>query len=499
MSAAPLNVVQFSSLPTYSGASTSRLQALYADFSRQKQSNPTSYRSNVDWWRHTLETIVSEGWQGEGYSDRLVLHASPSLADIFRYEGVGKPLSLSTVVTELCDSKAYIPLQYFLTSTQSIYDHGSLPLRIASYVLGKPLWWALQQVGIVDGDQSRSESDAQKWRKVKGDYVVVDLVEKAAEAVIARQRCGEGISLADVLYSPGSFKARFKDVLPDMPLSELDIKVLVRYLERDKRVLVMDKEVIKFVDTISTEPSQVTAVDHGVLELKTAVENLQAQVDDLQKKIDERTRNASDALRQKRKQIAVSHLRSRKQLEELLSKRLGSLTTLQSTLLSVETAIGDVEIMRSFETSTATLKSILSHPSLQREKIDETMDVMAAATADAQEVDAAIRLGGDMVQAELGVDEDELEKELEQMARDAQLEQAEAEGRRKVEDRHAEEEERLREKMAAAPATPVAEPELGRKEMSARFAALSRQHGAHRDSDTQAGSEEDRDHIREAA
>lgn len=95
---------QLSSLPTYASSSASRLKTLYSDFSRQKQSNPTSYASNIEWWRRTLEVIVLKGWLAESDSksthpDRLVLRASGStLADNFRYEGVGKPLGLPTVV-----------------------------------------------------------------------------------------------------------------------------------------------------------------------------------------------------------------------------------------------------------------------------------------------------------------------------------------------------------------------------------------------------------------
>ena len=50
------------------------------------------------------------------------------------------------------------------------------------------------------------------------------------------------------------------------------------------------------------------------------------------------------ALRSKHKPIALSHLRSRKQLEDLLGKRLGSLEVLRSTLIRVEGAAGDVEV-----------------------------------------------------------------------------------------------------------------------------------------------------------
>ena len=56
------------------------------------------------------------------------------------------------------------------------------------------------------------------------------------------------------------------------------------------------------------------------------------------------TRKASSALQQRRKPAALAYIRSRKQLEDLLSKRLSSLNTLESTFISVETAVGDVEV-----------------------------------------------------------------------------------------------------------------------------------------------------------
>lgn len=56
------------------------------------------------------------------------------------------------------------------------------------------------------------------------------------------------------------------------------------------------------------------------------------------------TSNISNALRQQRKSIALAELRFKKHLDDLLSKRLGSLNNLESTLISVETAAGDVEV-----------------------------------------------------------------------------------------------------------------------------------------------------------
>lgn len=64
-----------------------------------------------------------------------------------------------------------------------------------------------------------------------------------------------------------------------------------------------------------------------------------------------RTEKASNTLRQNRKEIALGHLRARKQLEDILVKRSKALENLESTLWTVEHAAGDVEVIPSWLTS----------------------------------------------------------------------------------------------------------------------------------------------------
>lgn len=95
------------SISPYSTTSTPRLQALYSDFSRQKQSNPTSYHSNIEWWHKGLEVIVTSGLQTHhitdetSKSDRLVLHAGRELLELVKLPKVGKPLALGAVIKSL--------------------------------------------------------------------------------------------------------------------------------------------------------------------------------------------------------------------------------------------------------------------------------------------------------------------------------------------------------------------------------------------------------------
>lgn len=71
--------------------------------------------------------------------------------------------------------------------------------------------------------------------------------------------------------------------------------------------------------------------------------------------------------------------------------------------------------MRAYELSATTLKSVLAHPSLQKESVDATTDALADVMSDAHDIDQAVQLGGQLaleagghVEPDLG----ELESEL---------------------------------------------------------------------------------------
>ena len=89
--------------------------------------------------------------------------------------------------------------------------------------------------------------------------------------------------------------------------------------------------------------------------------------------------------------------------------------------------------MKLYESSATTLRTILSHPSLQRDKIDETMDALHSATEDAKDVDLTIRLAGEAEQATI-IDDDEIERELRTLVQDAENEKLAAKERIALED-----------------------------------------------------------------
>lgn len=138
-------------------------------------------------------------------------------------------------------SKYLVPLSQFLTSQQSVYDPDWLPYRIASFVVGKPLWWAMEQLDIVRSEDSYTEPET--WKKIEGDYVMLGLVVEAADTLDIL-RDGTGLSPADNLYTLEGFRREFgAKVLRGVVLSELDTKVLIKFLERERRVVIQNGDV----------------------------------------------------------------------------------------------------------------------------------------------------------------------------------------------------------------------------------------------------------------
>lgn len=127
----------------------------------------------------------------------------------------------------------------------------------------------------------------------------------------------------------------------------------------------------------------------------------------------------------------MSHLRSKKALEDVLSKRTLAYENVHSVLLKIESAESDMAVLSAYSSATASLKSLLSHPSLQRENVENTMDALQAALADQKEIEEIVAEGG---KAASGQDlmEDEIQDELKALEEEARKEKEMEEDARKA-------------------------------------------------------------------
>ncbi|KAL9935277.1 hypothetical protein V8E36_005625 [Tilletia maclaganii] len=438
------------------------LPALYAELEFQRSSNPHAFASSLDKWQALLVDAaflgVQLGASGTATSDRTVLHADSTLQANWSIRGLGRPLGLGTVIAELAAQRQLVRLHDFLNSTQPLASPSSSSSaqspastvqtlgRVAARLLTAPLWWSLGQLGFagsesgVDEDDqagSHSEGSAFWKKKVAGDWVLWRNVDRLAAAVL-EAHFASASSPIDHLYSPELLRTvllpKAQAILtrstetPPATLSELDVKVLLKHLSRDQKVILTDSggQVIKFAPSQHAPGAieRIAESDRGILQVRDAHVRLEKQVAEVESRIADRDARIRTALRAQPKQLAQakSYLTSKKALEDLLKRRLGALETMNAVTLKLEQASGDIEIMKAYDTSTTTLKALLSHPSLNIDKVEDTMAALTDALADSAEVDGVIRAGGEgMVSVSAsgeGIDEDELERELAELERE---------------------------------------------------------------------------------
>ncbi|MCO5596155.1 hypothetical protein L7F22_050215 [Adiantum nelumboides] len=440
-------------------SANSSLPALYADLAAHRSSNKASFEASVEWWRKLLYSACMEGvLSGPNSSslttkgkepeisttDRLTLHVNQALLDGLTVDEVGRPLGLGTVIMELQQKKEIVERKQFLSSRtpfkrpslgSSSRVSPALSSRAASLAMA-PLTWAISQLSLSLGfGESSSDASEEDWEKSKGNWVVLENVEMVAEAILAAHHSSPRLSALDCLFSRRTFieelvKPAFAATVSDSSLakpspSESDLEVLLKYLARDRRVALVDKEVIKLElerGTIETD-SKISEHERGIVDVRDTHAKVEKQIEEIEKRIKERQSKVEKCLKENSRSQALSYLRSRKTLEALLEKRVGTLETLHGVLVKIEQAASDVEIMKAYETSTASLKTLLGDARLQPDRIDANMDEMQETLANADEVRQAIDLGAQGMRQASGVEEpDEAEMEAELLALQKEVE-----------------------------------------------------------------------------
>ncbi|KAG0056170.1 hypothetical protein BGZ83_006079 [Gryganskiella cystojenkinii] len=286
-------------------------------------------------------------------------------------------------------------------------------------------------------------------------YVVLPFVQEAAVRILKLQQDSTSYRASDNLMTFAEFREKFSRtaLLPIrgklvndgsmIILTDRDLEILIRYLQHEMKVLVtgkldaskydnelQDNElVIKFAtkDAIRDKSRQeVTQADRGIIELRETCKRLDKQVQDLEQNIAELTEKARACVRRNQRLQATYALKRRKNLEDVLNKRIKSLETISSILFRIQSSETDAEILQSYKLGANTLATVMSTRGedgtelLSKDSVESTMDRLADVFADQEEVDEALSLGTEsLLESSLpggAVDEDELMAELDALA-----------------------------------------------------------------------------------
>ena len=271
---------------------------------------------------------------------------------------------------------------------------GTTPREIQKHSAGKKY----QAAWIIESDD---DDDEALWSHVHGEWVVCENVERAARLATARDWSAleRIMSRADAK----AYLASLHDGSRPLALSDKDTDILLTHLVHDARAIQHDGDVYKW------GTARVTEQDRGILAVKGLHAQLERQVDAWQARMERAQATVRRALQAKeREAVTLSYLRTQKQLESMVDKRVLALEKVHTLLLSMDQAVGDAQLMQAYTASEKTLRSLLADPSLQPDHIDRTMDALAEAVHDQNAVTDALSSAPD----------DELADELAQLELD---------------------------------------------------------------------------------
>ncbi|POW10102.1 hypothetical protein PSTT_06307, partial [Puccinia striiformis] len=379
--------------------SNDRIESLYSDYSSSRHSNPAGFHSNNSTWQIILTDVLRLGLQSHHHNttqresqteeeeaggedketattDRLVLHLNDQLFESLRRPSIGKPYGLACPLWALSSlstpstSAILAPLDSFLSTG------GWGPAIGLTTTMVRSISWAsraLTRGTMLDPDQRFDQLDLdQKLNIVKIDWVNL------------------------LLLSVRSSLKTFPKIFDKQRIGSLSVtnNTLLAYHPR----------------------LNITDVDRGVLLVKQTIQQLNQQIQTISTQIDQRTQEAKKYIQKSQPEIAATQLKSRKALRSVLSQRIGILETLDGVYSKIEQASTD--IMNAYETSTKTLKSLLSTPTLKLDRVEETMENMQEILADQREIDQAIN--DPIVHGQSGIDDQEIAAELASLISDNQ-------------------------------------------------------------------------------
>lgn len=392
-----------------------RLPALYSDFRPQKTLNPDGYQANISAWRKALSVITSSGLAPTTKGSKpntLVLTVDDRLLRALESKSYGRPLALGAVLAEALRERDLMRLKEFLASKESIYRKPGVLEGLSPWALGG---WVLGKIGLTGGGGDKLPT---------GDFVVLANLEAAGK------KFGEKTSDLETrferTFSRSHFSKEFADQLCPRPMSETDMDVLLKFLSRDRDVLLYDGHTVKIISSAATEEGrELTAEDASIAHLKELLSYLRHQTDALQRKIDELNATAKQAVANKNRIAALASLKSKKMAEASLAARFNTLASLEETAGKIQQASDNVAVVRVMEASGEALKS-LNEAVGGAEGVEGVVERLKSQMETADEVNAIMNENAQVV------DEGEIDEELEAIEREER--EREEEKQRKVEE-----------------------------------------------------------------
>ena len=245
----------------------------------------------------------------------------------------------------------------------------------------------------------------------KQDLLFIDLADELGESIMNQVRSNAHYRTDYVMDDESLLYQLNASIFLNQPLGHKDYYLVLEYLYSKQRIgmsRVNGKVVLKFTQN----QINVDAFDLNIVDVKMALFKLQRRIDGLEERIQLAVNGARQAV-SKDKAKAMYHIKLKKRLEENVKPLYDSLHNLEGILQRIQQAQTNEEVILAYQSGVKGLNESISAKGLSQENVENTLDQLADILADHQDIEEAIAQGQQGIIT--SVDEDELEKELDQL------------------------------------------------------------------------------------
>ncbi|ANZ74735.1 BA75_01562T0 [Komagataella pastoris] len=359
------------------GFTDQRLDSLYSDLGLLKEQNEIGYEFNIKAWKRLIKHLMDNGY----FDQKLVINGK-KLERKLSIPGFLKP-RLDLVINELYKDRELVRLDDFKNSLSG----GSLFLYIFQWINNR---------SFNSGDSNHRLKDI--------DYLDLEQLKKYSENVASLLE-KQNERYTDRVIHKNTLVQRFSH-----KLCKEDFELILLFLSKEKRLLQIEGEVIKFGDAPIDES------DIAIVSLKESADQMETELNYLNERLEVTSTNVKAYLKNGNKIMAKSFLKIKKLVELNIERTSSNFYKISELLNSINHAKNNLAVVKTLASSRSILKQLNGEVG-DLEHVHELMEAISNETA---KVDQVSELLGE---ASTDVDiEDEYEKLLKEQTEKDNLE-----------------------------------------------------------------------------
>ncbi|KAL8972598.1 MAG: hypothetical protein Q9183_000456 [Haloplaca sp. 2 TL-2023] len=193
-------------------------------------------------------------------------------------------------------------------------------------------------------------------------------------------------------------------------LGDKDVQVLLKYLARDRQVLVYDDRVVKMLGP-NEAMSPISKEDRSIASLRSLIQDIKEQIVGLEARVALTVQRSREAVALKNRTSALAALRSKKSAESVLSQRYDTLFQLEQIFERIKQASDQITMVQVMKDSAGVLRGLNARTGSVT-GVEDALEGLKDEMGKAEEVGLAITEAGQNTNI---VDDEELDAELNDM------------------------------------------------------------------------------------